>query len=76
MKSAQANAVLFTEMQQDHTMALVNLATSTQADRTPVAMLMKIIAEISTQVATLTANLAMEQSDNACLKNQDIVRPM
>ena len=57
VKSTQANAALFTDMQQDHTMALVNLATATQADRTLVTMLTKTIAELSTQVATLPAKL-------------------
>ena len=68
VRSVQSNAALFTEMQQDHTMALANLAIATQADRTLVAMLTKTIAELSTQVSTLTAKLATAQSDNACLK--------
>ena len=32
--TAQENVELFTKMQQDHTLALANLATATQADRT------------------------------------------
>ena len=44
--SAQANAELFTEMQQDHTQALVNLVTATHADRTSVAPLKKTISAI------------------------------
>ena len=47
MHAAQANSELFTEMQQDHTQALANLATATQADRTLVALLTKTISEIS-----------------------------
>ena len=68
VQSAQSNTVLFTEMQQDHTMTLENIATATQADKTLVALLTKTIAELLTQVTTLTANLAMAQSENACLK--------
>ena len=59
---------LFTEMHQDHTMALANVATVTQANRTSVALLTKTIAELSTQVTTLTANLATSQSDSDRLK--------
>ena len=62
VQSAQANAVLFANMQQDHTMALANIATSTQSDRKSVALLTKTIAELSTQVTTLTAKLATAQS--------------
>ena len=68
VKSARTNAALFTNMQQDHTMALANLSTVTQADRTLVTLLMKTITEISTQVSTLTATLATMQSKNAGLK--------
>ena len=45
--AAQANAELFTEMQQDHTLALANLATATQADRASAALLTKTVSEIS-----------------------------
>ena len=62
-------------MHKDHTLALANLATVTQADRTSVALLTKKISEISTQVATLTAKLATAHSENTRLKNRDIVRP-
>ena len=55
---AQANAELFTKMQQDHTLALANLATATQAERTSVALLTKTMSELSIQVAHLTAKLA------------------
>ena len=48
--AAQANVELFTEMQQDRTLVLANLATATQADRTSVALLMKTISELSSQV--------------------------
>ena len=68
MNAAQANAELFTEMQQDHTQALANLVTSTQADRTLVALLTKTIQEIYIQVALLTAKLATAQSENARMK--------
>ena len=66
--SAQANAELFTEMQQDHTQALANLAIATQADRTSVAMLTKTISELLIQVALLTAKLATAQAENVRMK--------
>ena len=66
--SAQANAELFTYMQQDHTQALANLATTTQADRTSVALLTKMISELSSQVALLTAKLATAQVENVRMK--------
>ena len=65
---AQANAETFTEMQQDHTLALANLATATQADRTSVTLLTKIILELSGQVALLTAKLVTAQAENARMK--------
>ena len=68
MHAAQANAALFTNMQHDHTLAKANLATATQADRTSVLLLTKMVLEISIQVATLTAKLATAQSENARLK--------
>ena len=68
MQVAQANAALFTEMQQDHTPALENLATATQSDRTSVVLLTKTISELSIQVATLTVKLATSQSENARLE--------
>ena len=61
--TGQANAELFTEMQQDHTQALANIATATQADRTSVALLTKTISELSSQVALLTAKLATAQAE-------------
>ena len=73
--AAQANAALSTEMQQDHTLALANLTTATQADITSVALLTKTISKLSSQVATLTAKVATSQSKNACLKNRYIVQP-
>ena len=55
-------------MQQDHTQALTNIATATQADRTSVALLTKTISELSSQVALLTAKLATAQAENARMK--------
>ena len=49
LHSTQASAALFTEIQQDHTLALANLATATQADRTSVAMLTKTIRQHNTR---------------------------
>ena len=66
--SAQANAESFTEMQQDHTLVLANLATATQADRTLVALLTTTISELSGQVALLTEKLATVQAENARMK--------
>ena len=63
--AAQANAELFIEIQKDHTLALANLATATQADRTSVALITKTISDLLSQVATLTAKLATAQSENS-----------
>ena len=68
MHAAQENAELFTEMQQDHTLALANLTTATQADRTSVALLTKTISELSVQVAVLTAKLATAKDENTQMK--------
>ena len=65
MHAAQENAELFTNMQQDHTQALSNLTTATQADRTSVALLTRTISELSSQIALLTAKLATSQAENA-----------
>ena len=65
---AQNNAVFFTKMQQDHTLALANLATATQADRTSVDLLAKKISELPSQVAHLTTKLATAQAKNARIK--------
>ena len=68
LHTALENAKLFTEMQQDHTLALANLATATQSDRTSVALLTKTISELSGQVALLTAKLFTSQAENARMK--------
>ena len=44
-------------MQQDHTLALTNLATATQDDRTSVTLHTMTISELSGKVALLTENL-------------------
>ena len=49
-------------------MALENLTTETQADSTSVVLLKKTIAELPTQVNTLTTNLEAAQSENTRLK--------
>ena len=64
----QTNAELFTEMQQEQTLALANLATTTQAYRTSVALLTKTISELSSQVALLTARISTSQANNARMK--------
>ena len=66
--AAQANIELFTEMQQDHTLALANLANATQADRTSVALLTKTVSELSSQVALLTIKISKAQAENARMK--------
>ena len=68
MHTAQANTEMFTKMQQDHTQALANLATATQADRASFALLVETILELSSQVALLTAQLATAQAENARMK--------
>ena len=55
-------------MQQDHTQALANIATATQADRTSVALLTKTILELSSQVALLTVKLDTAQQENVRMK--------
>ena len=72
---AQANAAIFAKMHQDHTLALANHETATQANRKSVVLLTKTVSELSSQVAHLTAKLATAQAENAQLKNRDIVQP-
>ena len=67
VQAAQSNVVILTEMQQDHTLALENITTAKQANRTSVVLLTKTISELSSQVSTLTAELASAQSKNAHL---------
>ena len=55
-------------MKKDHTLALENLATATQDDRTSVALLTKKILELSSQVTHLTAKLATVQANNTWMK--------
>ena len=62
-------------MQQDHTLAMANLAMATQANITLVAFLTKTISELSIQVAHLNTKLATLQAKNSRLKNQYIVQP-
>ena len=75
VQAAQSNAPLFTEMQQYHTLALANLATAKQANRTSVTLLTKTISDLLSQVAHITEKLATAQAENARLKNRDIVQP-
>ena len=73
--AAQANAEIFTDMQQDPILGLVNIATVTQADRTSVALLTKNISGLSSQVAHLTEKLSTAQAENAWMKNRYINQP-
>ena len=66
--TGQANAKRFTEMQQDHTLEISNIATATQTNRTTVLLLTKTVLELSGQVALLTAKLATAQAENARMK--------
>ena len=66
--SAQENAELFTEMQQNHTQVLANIATAIQTYRTSVALLTETILELSSQIALITAKLATAQAENARMK--------
>ena len=54
----QANAEMFSEMQQDHNIALANLATATKSDRESVSLMSKTISELTTQIATITKQLS------------------
>ena len=49
-----SRAVMFSEMQQDHTEALENLVTATKSDREAVSLLTKTISELTSQETTLT----------------------
>ena len=73
--AAQDNAALFADMYQDHTLALANIATDTQANRTLVAMLTKTISDLSRQFTHLTAKVAIAHAKNTRLKNRDILQP-
>ena len=75
VQSTQVNTALFTEMHQDHTMALANLSEATQANRTAVALLTKTTTELSTQTTTFTAKLVTAQSKRP-QPSTDIVRPI
>ena len=68
VQSSQSNTALLTEMYQDHTMDLANIATATQAYIPSVALSTKTISELLSQVSTLNAKRATSQSKNACQK--------
>ena len=55
-------------MQQDHTLALVNLATATQANRISVALLTKTISGLSSHVAHANEGYKTAQAENARIK--------
>ena len=55
-------------MQQDHTLALANFGTATQADRTLFALLTKTISELSGPVALLMAKLSTVQDKTMRMK--------
>ena len=58
-------------MKQDHIILLENLATATQAYRTLIAILTKMIAELTEQVTSLTAKLLTAHLDNAYLNRSE-----
>ena len=76
VKSAQVNEALFTEIKQDHTMVLANIATTTKANRTLVALLTK--KSRSSQRRSPPSPKSFWRSNQRTLasRNPDIVRPM
>ena len=57
-----ANAAMFSEMTQDHSHALANLATATQSDRTTVVNMSQVITDLTLQLGQANAKLAEAQS--------------
>ena len=58
-------------MQQDHTEALENLATTIKADREAVSLWTKQISELISQVTTITKNLATANNTIVSLKRNN-----
>ena len=54
----QANAALFTKLQQDQNEALANLATTARVDRESVSLMSRTISELTTQIANITKQLS------------------
>ena len=65
-----ANAAMFAEMTQDHSHALVNLATETQSDCDTVANTSKTIADLTLQLGQANTKLAEAQSSIATLTSK------
>ena len=61
---------MFSEMTQDHSHALANLATATQSDRDKVANMSKIIADLTLQLGQANTNLAEAQSSISTLTSK------
>ena len=58
VQAAEANEVLFLDLQKSHSDALSNLANATAADRESVATLTRTITDLTTQVASIIPQLA------------------
>ena len=61
---------MLTEMTQDHSHALANLATATQSDRTTVANMSKIIDDLTLQLGQANMRLEEAQSSIAILNSK------
>ena len=61
---------MLVEMKQDHSHALVNLATSMQSDRDTVANMSKTIAELTLKIGQANMKLAEAQSSIATLTSK------
>ena len=62
-----ANTAMLAEMTQDHSHALVNIATATQSDCTTVSNVAKTITDLTLQLGQANAKLAEAQSSIATL---------
>ena len=65
-----ANAAMFSEMTQDHSLALANIATATQSDCTTVANMSQTITDLTLQLGQANENLTEVQSSVATLTSK------
>ena len=70
LQSVESRAEMFLEMQQDHNVALANLATATKADCESVSLMYKKISELTTQIASITKQLSDAHLEIARLKGK------
>ena len=73
--AAQANTEIFTEMQQDHTLALANLATATQAYKTLLALLKRRFQSYPAKSRYSGQNSLHRRPRSFGWKNQDSNQP-